>query len=56
MQQQRREMNRMIGIADASMSGDSFKQHTTSEILGEQRNGQGGKVDKGREGGAEVVV
>lgn len=56
MHQQRREMNRMIGIADASMSGDSFKQHTTSEILGEQRNGQGGKVDKGREGGAEVVV
>ena len=52
MQQQQREMNRMIGIAD----GDSFKQQSTSEILGKQKNGQGGKVDKGREGGAEVVV
>ena len=56
MKQQQREMNRMIGIADMSMSGDSFKQQTTSEILGGLRNGQGGKVDKGRDGGAEVVV
>lgn len=37
MQQQQREMNRMNGIADASLSGDR---------LGELGNGKGGKVDK----------